>query len=54
MATDNHDHSHFDMRTHEETWANFGRLAKWIVILTIVLVIGMGLFLTGGHPPKPL
>ena len=40
----------FDMRQSEETWGSFLRLAKWIVGLTIVLVIFMALFLTGGHP----
>jgi hypothetical protein len=49
MATHQNDHSNYDMRPHEETWANFGRLAKWILIGSLILVAGMGLFLTGNH-----
>jgi uncharacterized membrane protein YdfJ with MMPL/SSD domain len=48
-----HDHSSYDMRTHDETWANFISLAKWTVIGCIILVVLMAFFLTGGHPPKP-
>lgn len=44
-----HDHSSHDVRPHEETWDNFGRLAKWVLILTGILVVGMALFLTGDH-----
>ena len=44
--------SNFDMRQSEETWANFNRLAKWGIILTIIVLAGMALFLTGSHPPK--
>jgi hypothetical protein len=46
--------SNFDMRPLEETWHNFNRLAKWVIILTLILVVGMAVFLTGYHPPKPL
>ena len=42
----------YDMRQSEETWVAFLRLAKWTVGLTVVLVIFMALFLTGGHPAK--
>jgi hypothetical protein len=44
--------SNFDMRQADETWANFNRLAKWTIILTIAVLAGMALFLTGSHPPK--
>jgi hypothetical protein len=44
--------SNFDMRQADETWVNFNRLAKWTIILTIILLAGMALFLTGSHPPK--
>ena len=44
-----HDHSSYDMRPHTEAWEGFGRLAKWILILTGILVVGMALFLTGDH-----
>ena len=56
MAGPSHsnDHSTYDMRPHEETWRNFGKLAKWIIIACIIIVGGMALFLTGSHPPKAL
>ena len=44
--------SNFDMRQAEETWKNFNRLAKWVIILSVITLVGMALFLTGGHPPK--
>jgi hypothetical protein len=40
----------FDMSQSTETWGNFINLAKWVIIGNIVLLIGMALFLTGGHP----
>ncbi len=48
------DHSKFDMHKPEETWKNFNRLAVWLIVSCVVLVIGMAIFLTGGHPPKAL
>jgi hypothetical protein len=42
--------SKFDMSQSIETWGNFLSLAKWIVIGSIVVVVGMALFLTGGQP----
>ena len=60
MATPSHGSSHtspaasdFDMRQAEEMWKNFNRLAKWVIILSIIVVTGMAIFLTGGHPPQP-
>jgi hypothetical protein len=50
----NNDHSNYDMRPHEETWALFNKLAVWTIIGCIIIVGGMALFLTGGHPPKPM
>ena len=44
-----HDHSTYDMRPHDEAWAGFNRLAKWIIIMCIILVLGMAIFLTGDH-----
>ena len=44
--------SNYDMKQAEETWVNFNRLAKWTIILTIVILAGMALFLTGTHPAK--
>ncbi len=44
--------SNFDMRQAEETWVNFNRIAKWMIILSIIVLGGMALFLTGHHPPK--
>jgi len=44
--------SNFDMRQAEETWANFNKLAKWLIILSIIVLAGMAIFLTGHHPPK--
>ena len=46
--------SNFDMRQSQEMWKNFNRIAKWTIIVCIIVLAGMALFLTGGHPPKPL
>jgi hypothetical protein len=40
----------FDMSQSTETWASFLSLAKWVIIGNLVLLIGMAVFLTGGHP----
>jgi hypothetical protein len=40
----------FDMSQSTETWGNFISLAKWTIIGSIVVLIGMALFLTGGQP----
>ena len=40
----------FVMTQSTETWANFLSLAKWVIIGSIVVVVGMAFFLTGGHP----
>lgn len=40
----------FDMTQSLETWANFLALSKWVVIGSLIVLIGMALFLTGGHP----
>ena len=40
----------FDMTQSTETWANFLSLAKWIIIASIVVMVGMAIFLTGGQP----
>lgn len=61
MATTSHGSSHnapagasnFDMRPQEEMWANFNRLAKWMIILSIIVLAGMAMFLTGNHTPMP-
>ena len=45
--------ANFDMRQAEEMWANFNRLSKWGIILVIIVLTGMAIFLTGGHPPQP-
>ena len=44
--------SNFDTRQQEEMWANFNRLAKWIVILCVIVLAGMAMFLTGNPPPQ--
>ncbi|HEX9466172.1 MAG TPA: aa3-type cytochrome c oxidase subunit IV [Alphaproteobacteria bacterium] len=46
--------SRFDMRQAEETWKNFNRLAKWMMIITLIVLVFMAAFLTGSHPPRPL
>lgn len=38
--------SNFDMRQQEEMWTNFNRLAKWVIILCVIVLVGMGIFLT--------
>ncbi len=48
------DHSNYDMRPHDEMWANFGRLAKWTIVACLIIVGFMAIFLTGGHPPKAM
>jgi hypothetical protein len=40
----------FDMTQSTETWANFLSLAKWVIIGSLVVVVGMAFFLTGGQP----
>lgn len=37
----------FDMRQSNETWENFLSLSKWVIIISIVIVAGMAIFLTG-------
>jgi hypothetical protein len=37
----------FDMRQSDETWQNFITLSKWVIISCIIIVGGMGIFLTG-------
>jgi hypothetical protein len=37
----------FDMRQSDETWQHFITLSKWVIIISIIIVAGMGLFLTG-------
>ena len=54
MASPSGDHSNFDMRQPEEAWKNFNRLSLWVLIGCIIIVAGMAIFLTGGHPPKPM
>jgi hypothetical protein len=54
MASPSGDHSKFDMRQSEETWKNFNRLAVWTLVGCLIIVVGMAIFLTGGHPPKPM
>ncbi len=57
MATTSHGSSHtapagasnFDMRQQEEMWTNFNRLAKWLIILSVIVLAGMATFLTGHH-----
>lgn len=44
--------SNFDMRQQEEMWANFNRLAKWIVIVCVIVLAGMAMFLTGNPTPQ--
>lgn len=50
MATPPKSPGEYDMTPHNETWALFITLSKWIVGGTIVLLIFMAMFLTGGHP----
>jgi hypothetical protein len=54
MASPSGDHSNYDMRQAEDAWKNFNRLSTWTLGCVIVLVIFMAIFLTGGHPPKPM
>jgi Ni,Fe-hydrogenase I cytochrome b subunit len=51
MATTSDSRDKFDMHQSLETWSNFLRLTKWVVILTVLLLIWMAIFLTGGNPP---
>lgn len=38
--------SDFDMRQQDEMWANFNRLAKWLIAISIIVLAGMAMFLT--------
>lgn len=40
----------FDMSQSVETWGNFLSLAKWIVIGSLITLVIMAIFLTGGQP----
>ena len=37
--------STFDMRQQEETWKAFNRLAKWIIIGLVIVLVAMAVFL---------
>lgn len=43
----------FDMRQAEEMWKNFNRLAKWGIIVCLIVLSCMAIFLTGNPPPQP-
>jgi flagellar biosynthesis/type III secretory pathway M-ring protein FliF/YscJ len=43
-------HEKFDMTQSNETWENFLSLSKWVLIGSIVVLVGMALFLTGSNP----
>jgi hypothetical protein len=51
MATTSDPRDKFDMHQSTETWGNFISLAKWIIVLTVILLALMAIFLTGGNPP---
>jgi hypothetical protein len=51
MATTSDSRDKFDMHQSEETWGSFLRLAKWIMIMVVILLVFMAIFLTGGNPP---
>jgi aa3 type cytochrome c oxidase subunit IV len=58
MATPSHGSNastsaNFDMRQAEDMWKNFNRIAKWMAVFTIILLICMAMFLTGHHAPLP-
>jgi len=42
----------FDMTENVQTWEMFLRLAKWVVIGAVIMLVGMALFLTGAEPPQ--
>jgi Bacterial aa3 type cytochrome c oxidase subunit IV len=48
MATPSKTPGEYDMKPHEETWNLFITLTKWVIGGTVVLLIFMALFLTGG------
>ena len=47
MASQSPDRDKFDMTQSTETWANFLALSKWVIIGSLIVVVGMALFLTG-------
>lgn len=50
----NNQHSNYDMRQAEDAWKNFNKLAIWVIVGSLAIVVFMAVFLTGGHPPKPM
>jgi hypothetical protein len=46
-APQNNSGDNFDMRQSNETWEHFITLSKWVIISCIIIVGGMGIFLTG-------
>jgi hypothetical protein len=40
----------YDMTQSVETWHTFLRLSKWLIILSVITLVGMALFLTGNPP----
>jgi hypothetical protein len=44
---DNNNYPYYDK--HVETWGQFGKLAKWTLILVGLLLVGMASWLTGDH-----
>lgn len=51
MATTSDSRDKFDMHQSAETWGSFLKLAKYIVIFVVILLVWMAIFLTGGNPP---
>ena len=48
--TSNPDQGNYPHLTdHQATWANFCRLAKWVLIGSLIIVVLMAAFLTGDH-----
>lgn len=47
MAASSDPRDKFDMSAPTDTWATFQKLAKWVVILCVILLIFMAMFLTG-------
>lgn len=60
MSSPSHGSSHnapatannWDMRQQDEMWGNFNRLAKWVIILSVIVLVGMAIFLTGNATPQ--
>jgi len=47
MAESEYKRGTMDIRQHQETFEGFMGLTKWSIVLMALLLLGMGVFLTG-------